>query len=41
MANYEDLFKKVVSHAKKYGYVFQSSEIYDCLAAATIMVQME
>ena len=34
MANYEDLFKKVVSHAKEYGYVFQSSEIYDGLAAA-------
>ena len=33
MANYEDLFKKVVSHAKEYGYVFQSSEIYDGLAA--------
>ena len=34
MVNYEDLFKKVVSHAKEYGYVFQSSEIYDGLAAA-------
>ena len=34
MANYEDIFKKVVSHAKAYGYVFQSSEIYDGLAAA-------
>ncbi|MDB4126703.1 glycine--tRNA ligase [Flavobacteriales bacterium] len=34
MANYEDIFKKVVSHAKEYGYVFQSSEIYDGLAAA-------
>ena len=34
MANYEDLFKKIVSHAKEYGYVFQSSEIYDGLAAA-------
>jgi len=33
MANYEDVFKKVVSHAKEYGYVFQSSEIYDGLAA--------
>ena len=33
MANYEDIFKKVVSHAKEYGYVFQSSEIYDGLAA--------
>tara|TARA_B100001248_G_scaffold262276_1_gene257200 strand:+ start:24533 stop:26068 length:1536 start_codon:yes stop_codon:yes gene_type:complete len=34
MANYEDLFKKIISHAKEYGYVFQSSEIYDGLAAA-------
>ena len=34
MANYEDIFKKVVSHAKEYGYIFQSSEIYDGLAAA-------
>ena len=34
MANYEDIFKKVISHAKEYGYVFQSSEIYDGLAAA-------
>ena len=33
MSNYEDIFKKVVSHAKEYGYVFQSSEIYDGLAA--------
>ena len=31
MSNYEDIFKKVVSHAKEYGYVFQSSEIYDGL----------
>ena len=33
MTNYEDIFKKVISHAKEYGYVFQSSEIYDGLAA--------
>ena len=32
MAN-EDLFKKVISHAKEYGYIFQSSEIYDGLSA--------
>jgi glycyl-tRNA synthetase len=32
MAN-DDQFKKVVSHAKEYGYVFQSSEIYDGLSA--------
>jgi len=29
----QDLFKKVVSHAKEYGYIFQSSEIYDGLSA--------
>ena len=33
MANNEDHFKKVVSHAKEYGYVFASSEIYDGLSA--------
>ncbi len=33
MANQDDQFKKVVSHAKEYGYVFQSSEIYDGLSA--------
>ncbi len=33
MANQEDVFKKVISHAKEYGYVFQSSEIYDGLSA--------
>lgn len=29
----EDLFKNIVSHAKEYGFVFQSSEIYDGLSA--------
>jgi glycyl-tRNA synthetase len=29
----EDLFKKLVAHCKEYGYVFQSSEIYDGLSA--------
>ena len=33
MANNEDQFKKVVSHAKEYGYIFASSEIYDGLSA--------
>jgi len=33
MANYEEVFKKVVSHSKEYGFIFQSSEIYDGLAA--------
>ena len=29
----EDLFKQVISHSKEYGFVFQSSEIYDGLSA--------
>jgi glycyl-tRNA synthetase len=29
----KDLFKKIVSHAKEYGFVFPSSEIYDGLQA--------
>ena len=33
MANQPDQFKKVISHAKEYGFVFQSSEIYDGLSA--------
>ena len=33
MAGQEDQFKKVLSHAKEYGFVFQSSEIYDGLSA--------
>ncbi len=33
MAQQEDLFKKVVSHCKEYGFVFPSSEIYDGLGA--------
>lgn len=33
MANNEDLFKKIIAHAKEYGFVFQSSEIYDGLSA--------
>jgi glycyl-tRNA synthetase len=33
MAKQEDVFKKIVSHAKEYGFVFPSSEIYDGLGA--------
>jgi glycyl-tRNA synthetase len=29
----EDVFKKLVAHCKEYGFVFQSSEIYDGLGA--------
>lgn len=33
MSKTEDLLKKIVSHAKEYGFVFPSSEIYDGLGA--------
>jgi len=33
MANNDDLFKNIISHAKEYGFIFQSSEIYDGLSA--------
>jgi glycyl-tRNA synthetase len=33
MANNEEVFKKIISHAKEYGFVFPSSEIYDGLSA--------
>jgi glycyl-tRNA synthetase len=33
MSQSEDSLKNIVSHAKEYGYVFQSSEIYDGLNA--------
>ncbi len=33
MANQEDLLKQIISHAKEYGFVFPSSEIYDGLSA--------
>ncbi|WP_317899973.1 glycine--tRNA ligase [Aurantibacillus circumpalustris] len=29
----EDFFKNVISHSKEYGFIFQSSEIYDGLSA--------
>ena len=31
--NYNEIFPKIISHAKEYGFVFQSSEIYDGLGA--------
>ena len=33
MASNEELFKKIISHAKEYGFVFQSSELYDGFSA--------
>lgn len=31
--NQEELLKKIISHSKEYGFIFQSSEIYDGLSA--------
>lgn len=36
----EDVFKKIVSHCKEYGYVFPSSDIYDGLGAVYDYGQM-
>ena len=33
MANNEEVFKKIISHCKEYGFVFPSSEIYDGISA--------
>ncbi|MDR1372990.1 MAG: glycine--tRNA ligase [Dysgonamonadaceae bacterium] len=33
MAQQEELFRKIISHSKEYGFVFPSSEIYDGLGA--------
>lgn len=33
MVQQEDIFKKLISHSKEYGFVFPSSEIYDGLGA--------
>ena len=40
MANNDDAFKKIIAHAKEYGFVFQSSEIYDGLSAVYDYGQM-
>ena len=40
MMNQEDLFKNIISHCKEYGFVFQSSEIYDGLSAVYDYGQM-
>jgi len=36
----EDVFKKLVAHCKEYGFVFQSSEIYDGLSAVYDYAQL-
>ncbi len=38
--NQEDLFKNIISHSKEYGFIFQSSEIYDGLSAVYDYGQM-
>lgn len=38
--NTEDLFKNIISHSKEYGFIFQSSEIYDGLSAVYDYGQM-
>ncbi|MDD2247814.1 MAG: glycine--tRNA ligase, partial [Proteiniphilum sp.] len=40
MAQQDDVFKKLVSHCKEYGFVFPSSEIYDGLGAVYDYGQM-
>ncbi len=40
MAQQEEVFKKLISHCKEYGYVFPSSEIYDGLSAVYDYGQM-
>ena len=35
----EDVFKKLVSHCKEYGFVFPSSEIYDGLGAVVLVAE--
>ena len=36
----EDSLKKIIGHSKEYGFVFQSSEIYDGLSAVYDYGQM-
>ena len=36
----EELFKNIISHSKEYGFIFQSSEIYDGLSAVYDYGQM-
>lgn len=36
----EDFFKNIISHSKEYGFIFQSSEIYDGLSAVYDYAQL-
>lgn len=38
--NSEDLFRNIIGHSKEYGFIFQSSEIYDGLSATYDYGQM-
>lgn len=38
--NTDDLFKNIIAHSKEYGFIFQSSEIYDGLSAVYDYGQM-
>jgi glycyl-tRNA synthetase len=38
--NYDEIFPKIISHAKEYGFVFPSSEIYDGLGAVYDYAQL-
>ena len=40
MANEANNFAEIISHCKEYGYIFQSSELYDGLAAVYDYGQM-
>ena len=40
MAQQEDVFKKIISHCKEYGFVFPSSDIYDGLGAVYVGMLM-
>src|SRR6201988_3455227 len=40
MANQDEIFKNIISHSKEYGFIFQSSEIYDGLSAVYDYGQM-
>ena len=33
MAQQNDQFKKIIAHCKEYGFIYQSSEVYDGLSA--------
>ncbi|MFK7922154.1 MAG: glycine--tRNA ligase [Bacteroidia bacterium] len=38
--NYDEIFPKITAHAKEYGFIFQSSEIYDGLGAVYDYAQL-